>query len=165
IYEVELVIGLLIVVAALVTLAGRFNLPYPALLVAGGLVLGLIPGLPRIALEPDLVFLIFLPPLLYRNAVTTSWRDFRADIHKISLLAFGLVLATTLAVGVVAHVVIPGLPWSVAFVLGAIVAPTDAVAASVMADGATLPRRLLAILEGESLVNDASALVAYRFAV
>jgi monovalent cation/hydrogen antiporter len=165
IHEVELVIGLLIVVAALVTLAGRFNLPYPALLVVGGLVLGLVPGLPRIALEPDLVFLIFLPPLLYRNAVTTSWRDFRADIHKISLLAFGLVLATTLAVGVVAHAVVPGLPWSVAFVLGAIVAPTDAVAASVMADGATLPRRLLSILEGESLVNDATALVAYRFAV
>jgi CPA1 family monovalent cation:H+ antiporter len=165
IHEVELVIGLLIAVAGIVTLARRFDLPYPVLLVVGGLVLGLVPGLPHIALEPDLVFLIFLPPLLYRDAITTSWRDFRADIQKISFLAFGLVLVSTLGVGVVAHAVVPALPWSVAFVLGAIVAPTDAVAATVMADGATLPRRLRAILEGESLVNDATALVAYRFAV
>jgi CPA1 family monovalent cation:H+ antiporter len=165
IHQVELVLGLLMVVAALVTLSSRFNLPYPILLVVGGLLLGFIPGLPRIQLAPDLIFLIFLPPLLYRDALTTSWRDFRADIRKISLLAVGLVLATTLGVGIVAHAVVPHLPWSVAFVLGAIVAPTDAVAASAVADGMSLPPRLLAILEGESLVNDATALVAYRFAV
>lgn len=164
-HEVELVLGLLVAVAALVTLASRFNLPYPILLVVGGLVLGFIPGLPHVTLAPDLVFLIFLPPLLYRDAITTSWRDFRADIRKISLLAFGLVLATTLVVGIVAHAVVPDLPWSVAFILGAIVAPTDAVAASAVADGLNLPPRLLAILQGESLVNDATALVAYRFAV
>lgn len=165
IHEVELVLGLLVAVAALVTLASRFNLPYPILLVAGGLVLGFIPGLPRVALEPDLIFLLFLPPLLYRDALTTSWRDFRDDLHKIFLLAFGLVLATTLAVGVVAHAVVPGLPWAVAFVLGAIVSPTDTLAAAVMAERLNLPPRLLAILDGESLVNDASALVTYRFAV
>lgn len=165
IHDVEVVLGLLVVVAALVTLAGRINLPYPLLLVVGGLILGFVPGLPRVALEPDLVFLIFLPPLLYRDAITTSWRDFRADLGKISFLAFGLVLATTLAIGAVAHAVVPGLPWAVAFVLGAIVAPTDAVAASAVADRLPLPPRLLAILEGESLVNDATALVAYRFAV
>lgn len=158
-------LGLLVVVAALVTLASRFDLPYPILLVVGGLALGLMPGLPRVTLEPDLVFLIFLPPLLYRDALTTSWRDFRADIGKISLLAFGLVLATTLIVGVVAHAVIPGLPWAVAFVLGAIVAPTDTVAATALADRLNLSPRIVAILEGESLINDATALVAYRFAV
>src|SRR5690349_1942592 len=101
--EVEAVLGLLVAVAALVTLAGRTSLPFPLLLVVGGLILGLIPGLPRVALEPDIVFLIFLPPLLYRDAITKSWRDFRADLRKISFLAFGLVLATTLAVGAVAH--------------------------------------------------------------
>src|SRR5947209_72110 len=147
IQEVELVLGLLIAVAALVTLAGRFDLPYPILLVVGGLFLGFIPGLPRVTLEPDLVFLLFLPPRLYRDAITTSWRDFRADIGKISFLAFGLVLATTLVVGIVAHAMIPGLPWAVAFVLGAIVSPTDAVAASAIADGLSLPRRMLAILQ------------------
>src|ERR1051326_78648 len=124
--EVKLVLGLLVAVAALVTLASRFGLPYPILLVVGGLTLGLVPGLPRVELEPDLVFLLFLPPLLYRDAITTSWRAFRADLYKILVLAFGLLLATTLAVGLVAHAVVPGLPWSVAFVLGAIVAPTDA---------------------------------------
>ncbi len=165
IHEVELVLGLLMAVAALVTLATRLDLPYPMLLVVGGLALGFVPGLPRVALEPDLVFLIFLPPLLYRDAITTSWRDFRADLRKILLLAFGLVLATTLVVGVVAHAVVPGLPWAVAFVLGAVVAPTDAVATAAVADRLSLPPRLLAILAGESLVNDATALVAYRFAV
>jgi CPA1 family monovalent cation:H+ antiporter len=160
-----LVLGLLVAVAALVTLATRFGLPYPILLVIGGLALGFMPGLPRVSLEPDLIFLIFLPPLLYRDAISTSWRDFRAVLGKILLLAFGLVLATTLVVGVVAHAVVPGLPWSVAFVLGAIVAPTDALAASAVADRLNLPARILTILEGESLVNDATALVAYRFAV
>jgi len=105
------VLGLLMAVAALVTLvtlASGINLVYLILLVLGGLVLGFIPGLPRVALEPDLVFLIFLPPLLYSDAITTSWRDFRANIRDICLLAFGLVLATTLVVGVVARAVIPG---------------------------------------------------------
>jgi CPA1 family monovalent cation:H+ antiporter len=165
IYDVELVLGLLVAVGALVTIATRFGLPYPILLVVGGLALGFVPGLPRVQLEPDLVFLIFLPPLLYRDAISTSWRDFRADLRKILLLAFGLVLATTLVVGIVAHAVVPGLPWSVAFVLGAIVAPTDAVAASAVAGRLNLPARILATLGGESLVNDATALIAYRFAV
>jgi len=127
--EVEVVLGLLVAVAALVTLAGRINLPYPLLLVVGGLILGFVPGLPRVALEPDLIFLIFLPPLLYRDAITTSWRDFRANLRPISLLVFGLVLATTGAVAAVAHWLIPGLAWATAFVLGAVIELIDAVIA------------------------------------
>src|SRR5262245_11991231 len=116
-------------------------------------------------MEPDLVLLLFLPPLLYGDAWATSWRDFRANLRPILLLAVGLVFATTLAVGVVAHAALPGLPWAVAFTLGAILSPTDAVASVAIAERLGLPQRLLTLIEGESLVNDASAPVGYRFAL
>jgi len=158
---------LLAVVAALATLAARIKIPYPILLVLGGLVLGFVPGLPRIELEPDVVFLLFLPPLLYVSALFTSWRDFRANLRPISLLAVGLVLMTTCVVAVVTHWALD-LPWAAAFALGAIVSPTDAtdaIAATAVAQRLGVPRRIVTILEGESLVNDATGIVAYRIAV
>ncbi len=160
-----LILGLLVAMVVLAIMAPRLRIPYPILLVLGGLLIGFVPGLPRFTSNPDIVFLLFLPPLLYSSAWMTSWRDFRANLGPISLLALGLVLLTTLVVAVVAHGLIPGLPWAVAFVLGAIVSPTDAVAATAIAQRLGIPQRLVTILEGESLVNDATGLVAYRFAV
>ena len=160
-----LILGLLVAMVFLCTMAPRLGIPYPVVLVLGGLLLGFVPGLPRFTLDPDVVFLLFLPPLLYSSALLTSWRDFHANLRPISLLALGLVLMTTVVVAVVAHVLIPDLPWVVAFVLGAIVSPTDAVAATSIAQRLGIPRRIVIILEGESLVNDATGLVAYRFAV
>ncbi len=160
-----LVLGLLVAVVALAIIAPRLHIPYSILLVLGGLLLGFVPGLPRFTLDPDVVFLLLLPPLLYSSAWQTSWRDFHANLRPISLLALGMVLLTTIVVAVVAHVLIPGLPWAVAFVLGAIVSPTDAVAATAIAQRLGIPQRIVTILEGESLVNDATGLVAYRFAV
>src|SRR5215213_5084847 len=162
--EIETIFVLLAAVAALATLASRIGVPYPILLVLGGLVLGFVPGLPRIELQPNVVFLLFLPPLLYISAIFTSWRDFRRHLPKISLLAVGLVLVTVCAVAVVAHWAV-GLPWGAAFVLGAIVSPTDAVAATAIAERLGIPRRIVTILEGESLINDATGIVAYRVAV
>src|SRR5215468_6679188 len=162
--KAEIICTLLIVVAALAVLAKKLALPYPVLLVIGGLALGFVPGLPAVQLDPDMVFLFLLPPLVYPAAVFTSWRDFRADLNPILLLAIGLVLFTTAFVAVVAHA-LAGLPWPAAFVLGAIISPTDAVAATAITDRLRVPRRIVTILEGESLVNDATALVAYRFAV
>lgn len=159
------VLSLLVAVVILAVLAPRLHVPYAILLVLGGLLLGFVPGLPRFTLDPDLVFLLFLPPLLYSSAWLTSWRDFRANLRPISLLAIGLVLMTTVVVAVVAHLLIPGLPWAVAFVLGAIVSPTDAVAATAIARRLGIPHRIVTIIEGESLVNDATGLVTYRFAV
>jgi monovalent cation/hydrogen antiporter len=156
---------LLIAGVALLCVAPLVRIPYPILLVLGGLGLALVPGAPQIELNPDLVLLLFLPPLLYADAWEMSWRDFRANKRAIAQLSVGLVFATVLVVGWVAHALIPGMPWAVAFALGAIVSPTDAVAATAIAKQVGLPRKLVAILEGESLVNDASALVAYRFAV
>src|SRR6266481_4655279 len=164
-YRIDIVLGLLMAVAALALLARKISVPYPILLVVGGLGLGLIPGLPRVRLEPELVFLFFLPPLLYPAALFTSWRDFHANLRPISLLAVGLVLFTTVAVGFLAHYFIPELPLAAAFALGAIVSPPDAIAAMAIAEQIRMPRRILTILEGESLVNDATALVAFRFAV
>lgn len=162
--QAEVTCTLLIVVAALAILARKVALPYPVLLVIGGLALGFVPGLPRVQLEPDMVFLFLLPPLLYPAAVSTSWRDFRGNLIPILLLAIGLVLLTTVAVAVVAHA-LTGLPWAAAFVLGAIISPPDAVAATAITSRLRVPRRIVTVLEGESLVNDATALVAYRFAV
>jgi len=162
--QIEIVIGLLVVVAVLATLAARLRVPYPILLVLGGSLLGFVPGLPQVKLDPELVFLLFLPPLLYVSALFTSWRDFRTNIRAISLLAVGLVLMTTFVVAAVAHAV-AGLPWAAAFVLGAIVSPTDAIAATTVAQRLGVPRRIVTVLEGESLVNDATGIVAYRVAV
>jgi monovalent cation/hydrogen antiporter len=162
--QIEIILGLLLAVAALATLATRLKIPYPILLVLGGSALGFVPGLPPVMLDPELVFLLFLPPLLYVSAIFTSWRDFRANIRAISLLAVGLVLMTTFVVGAVVHTV-TGIPWAAAFVLGAIVSPTDAIAATAVAQRLGVPRRIVTILEGESLVNDATGIVAYRVAV
>jgi Na+/H+ antiporter len=160
----EIFVGLLLTVAVLALLARKLGIPYPILFVVGGLLLGLIPKLPRVRLDPELVFLFFLPPLLFPAALFTSWRDFRANLRPISLLAVGLVLFTTAAVGYLAHYFM-GLPLAAGFVLGAIISPPDAIAATAIAEHLKVPRRIVTILEGESLVNDATALVAYRFAV
>jgi monovalent cation/hydrogen antiporter len=162
---VELLLVLLFAVALLAYLAGRIHLPYPIVLVLGGLALGFVPGLPSIDLQPDLIFLLFLPVLLYADAWSTSWRDFRFNLRPIGLLAIGLVITTTLVVAVVAHAVLPDFSWAAAFVLGAIVSPTDVVAATAIAQRLGAPQRLVTIAEGESLVNDASGLVLYRFAL
>jgi len=164
-HEIEIILGLLLVVAALAVVAQRLAVPYPILLVIGGLVLGFIPGLPHVELNPELVFVLFLPPLLNSAAWYTSWRDFRFNLRPILLLAIGLVLATTFAVAAVAHLAIDGVTWATGFVLGAIVSPPDAVAATAITQRLNVPRRVVTVLEGESLINDATGLVAYRFAV
>jgi monovalent cation/hydrogen antiporter len=160
-----LLLVLMVAVGGLGVLAGLVRVPYPILLVLGGLVLGFLPGVPPAELPPELVLVLFLPPLLYQAAFFSSPRDLRADTRAITLLAVGLVLATMSAVAAVAHTLVGGLPWAAAFTLGAIVAPTDPLAATAIARRLGVPRRLVAVLEGESLVNDASALVAYRLAV
>ena len=160
----EVICTLLIVVAALAIVAKKVALPYPVLLVIGGLALGFVPGLPAVQLRPEIVFLFLLPPLLFPAAAFTSWRDFRANLRPILFLAIGLVLLTTAFVAMVAHT-LTGLPWPAAFVLGAIISPPDAVAATAITSRLRVPRRIVTILDGESLVNDATALVAYRFAI
>ncbi len=160
----EIFVGLLLAVAVLALVARKLTIPYPILFVVGGLLLGLIPKLPKVRLDPELVFLFVLPPLLYPAALFTSWRDFRANLRPIALLAIGLVLFTTVSVAYLAHYFMD-LPLAAGFVLGAIISPPDAIAATAIADRLKVPRRIVTILEGESLVNDATALVAYRFAV
>src|SRR5712671_355293 len=160
----EIFVGLLLAVAVLALVARKLTIPYPILFVIGGLLLGLIPKLPKVRLDPDLVFLFVLPPLLFPAALFTSWRDFRANLRAISLLAIGLVLFTTVAVAFLAHYFM-NLPLAAGFVLGAIISPPDAIAATAIAERLKVPRRIVTILEGESLVNDATALVAYRFAI
>src|SRR6266542_1228051 len=160
-----LLLALVVAVAGLSVLAGSVGVPYPILLVLGGLVLGFVPGVPPVELPPELVLVLFLPPLLYWAGFFSSPRDLKADLRTISLLAVGLVLATMGAVAVTAHALVGGLPWAAAFTLGAIVSPTDALAATATARRLGVPRRLVTLIEGESLVNDATALVAYRIAV
>ena len=165
--EVEIIlVALLVSVAVLSAAARAINVPYPIVLVIGGAILGVAPiGLPEAQLDPDLVLVIFLPPLLYSSAFFANLRDLRADLRPISLLSIGLVLATVVVVAWVAHGLIDGLTWPAAFALGAIVGPTDPVAATAIAGRLGVPRRVVSILEGESLINDATALVAYRIAV
>lgn len=164
-HQLEIIILLLAVVLALTTIAQKISIPYPIFLVLGGLVLGLVPGLPTVTLHPDLVFLVFLPPILWAAAYFTSLREFRRNLRPISLLAVGLVLATTAGVAVVARALLPGIGWAEAIALGAIVSPPDAVSATAIGKRLRIPRRVVTILEGESLVNDATALVLYRAAV
>jgi Na+/H+ antiporter len=161
---ISLLFGLLVAIIILATLATRLRIPYAILLVLGGLFLGFVPGLPSITLNPELILVLFLPPLIYSSAWLTSWRAFRANLRPILQLALGLVLVTTIVIAIVAHA-IAGLSWPVAFVLGAVVSPTDAVAASATARLLGLPRRIVTVIEGESMVNDATGLVVYRFAV
>lgn len=162
---VELVVALLLCAVALAWLAGRWKVPYPIVLTLGGIALSLIPHLPKLPLDPNLVLVIFLPPILYPAAFMTSWRDFSRAIGPISLLAIGLVIVTTLIVGVALKWLVPDIPWAAAFAFGAIISPPDAVAATAILGTMKLSRRTVTILEGESLVNDATGLVLYKFAV
>lgn len=164
-HETELLIlGLCVAIPVLSVIARVFDVPYPIVLVLGALPLGYLPGVPEVELDPDLVLVIFLPPLLYVAAFFADLRALRADARALSLTSIGLVLVTTCAVAVIGHELI-GLTWAVAFALGAIVSPTDPLAATAIARQLGAPRRLVNLIEGESLVNDSSALIAYRFAV
>jgi Na+/H+ antiporter len=163
--DLQIILAALFISAALLnSIANWLNVPYPIPLVLGGLVIGLIPGMPDIHLEPDLVLLVFLPPLLYQSAFFYDLRSLRDDARVIALNSIGLTLATAAVVGVVAHEVMD-LPWAVSFALGAIVSPTDPAAATAIMRRVGAPRRLVNILEGESLINDAAALVTFKVAV
>jgi monovalent cation/hydrogen antiporter len=161
--KIEVLIALMAVGGAIAVLARRLQLPPAILLVLTGVVLALIPGLPRLSIAPEFVLLLVLPPIIYSSAVAMSWKEFRFNLRPISLLAVGGVVFTTLAAAAAVHWLL-GLGWPVAFVLGAIVSPPDAVAPLSIARGMQLPRRILVILEGEGLANDATALILYRFA-
>lgn len=163
--DIGLVVLLLAIVIVLTGISRRLALSTPIVMVIGGLLLSFVPQVPSVALSPDLVFLGFLPPLLFAGGYFTSLREFKASLRAIILLAFGLVLFTASTVALVAHALIPALGWAGAFALGGIVAPPDAVAATAIFQRLGVPRRIVTILEGESLVNDATALVIYRFAV
>ncbi|MEN2399041.1 Na+/H+ antiporter [Flavobacterium sp. MC2016-06] len=163
--NITVIIMLLFGVAFLSLVSKKYNFPIPIVLVLCGVVISIIPGLPVIALNPEVVFIIFLPPLLYHAAWYTSWSEFKQTIRPITLAAVGLVFFTTFAVAVVVHALIDDVSWPLAFLLGAIVSPPDAVSATSITKGLGLHPRLIAILEGESLVNDASGLVAYKYAL
>ena len=162
---IEVVLGLLVLATVLAGVARRLGVPDPIVLVVAGIIVGLIPGVPHIELEPELVFLLFLPPILYAAGYFTSIRDFRANLRPILLLSVGLVLVTTVVVAAVLKALVPELPWAAALAFGAIVSPPDAVAATAVFRRLGVPRRVVTILEGESLVNDATALVALRTAL
>ena len=163
--QVGILLGLLVAAIPLVALAKRVNVSYPIVLVLGGLLLGFIPGLPNVQLDPNIVLLLFLPPLLYWEAITAPTDIMLENAGQIGVLAFGLVIVTTVVVAVVAHMIIPAMPWGAAFVLGAIVSPTDELAAVPVLEHFRLPRHVIAIIEGESLLNDATALVIYATAI
>ncbi len=162
---VILAIAFAALVVALTALARRLPVPTPILQVMAGIAIGFVPGMELPPLDPEIVFFVFLPPILWAAAYSTSRREFKANIRPIGLLAVGLVLATTAAIAIVARWLVPELPWAVAVALGAIISPPDAVAAAAIVSRLPVPRRVVVILEGESLVNDASALVLYRTAV
>ncbi|MFT3679699.1 MAG: Na+/H+ antiporter [Ferruginibacter sp.] len=163
--NVTVIILLLFGIAFIGILSNKYRFPFPIALVLCGVCISIIPGLPVIALDPEIVFIIFLPPLLYGAAWNTSWHDFKANLRPISLAAIGLVIFTTVLVAIAAHWLIKGLDWPTAFLIGAIVSPPDAVAATSVTKGLGLHPRIITILEGESLVNDASGLVAYKYAL
>jgi monovalent cation/hydrogen antiporter len=158
-------IGLILVVSLLVMLGQYLRISYPIFLVIGGLLISFIPGLPPIKIDPELIFLIFLPPLLYEAAWNTSWKDFWRWRRIISVFAFGLVIVTSCTVALVSNAMIPDFTLSLGFLLGGIISPPDAVAATSVLRGIKIPKRVLVILEGESLVNDASSLIVFRFAL
>lgn len=164
-HQSSLIFVLLTSIVVVAVVAKRFELPYPIAFVIGGSALAFVPNTPAFNLDPDWIFLIFLPPLLYSGGWLTDWKTFKENARPIGLLAIGLVIVTTGAVAVVAHALVPDLPWASAFVLGAVISPPDAVAAGAVFERFTVPRRIVAILDGEGLVNDATALVIYRFAI
>ena len=161
----QVILFLMLFAVALGWVARHFKFPYPIALVIGGGALGFFPRLPQPQFDPQFTLVLVLPPILYQAALLTSWREFKANIRPIGLLAIGLVLATTLTVGATLKLLIPDIPWAAAFVLGAIVSPPDAVAATTILSRLNIPRQVVTVLEGESLVNDASGLVIYKFAV
>lgn len=161
----KLVLLSLIAIIVLELAAKRLRLPPAAALLVGGAAMAFVPGLPPVTLDPDLVLVVFLPPLLMDGAYFFVWDDFKRNLSGILLLAVGAVAFTTFAVGYITHLVVPGLPWAACFALGAIVSPPDAVAAKAVLARVALPRRLMALLEGESLLNDAAGLVLFRFAI
>jgi Na+/H+ antiporter len=163
--DIEFLLLLLLAAMLLVRVAELVRVPYPVMLVVGGLAIGLIPGLPEVELEPDVVFLIFLPPLLHAAGWYSSPKELWAEVRPLAVLAVGLVLATMAAVAVVAHEIVPGLSWQAAFVLGAIVGPTDPVSAQATFSRLGAPARMRLLVEGESMINDATALVAFRVAL
>jgi CPA1 family monovalent cation:H+ antiporter len=164
IHEAQIVVILLLIfIVGFGSLAQRLKIAYPIVLVLGGLLVSVIPGLPRISLNPDFVFLAILPPLLFSSATQTSWEEFKYNLVSITSLAFGLVIFTVLGVSLAAHMLIPDFDWRVGLVLGAAVAPTDAIAATSIAQRLGLLKRIVDLLEGESLVNDASGLLALQF--
>src|SRR5438874_7414517 len=164
IHAVQIVILLLLLfIVAFGALARKLKTPYPIVLVVGGLLLSFVPGIPKITLNPDVVFFIILPPLLYSAAWLTSWREFSYHLVSICLLAFGLVTFTVVGVTQAGRWFLPGFDWRMGLVLGAVVAPTDAIAATSIARRVGLPKRIVDILEGESLINDATALLALEF--
>jgi CPA1 family monovalent cation:H+ antiporter len=164
--EIEVVfLFLLLFIIVFGLLAEKLRTPYPIVMVAGGLLLGFVPGIPRVILNPDLVFLVVLPPLLYAAAWTTSWRDFSHNFVSIFLLAFGLVGFTVASVALLAPIVFDGFDWRLGVVLGAVVAPTDAIAATAIARRVGLPSRISDTIEGESLINDATGLLALQFGI
>jgi Na+/H+ antiporter len=162
---IALILLLFAATAGLRLLADRLSIPLPTLLVLGGLLVAFVPGLPRLTLAPDAIFLIFIPPLLFWAALTTSLRDLKRNLRSITLLAICLVLVTMVVVASVTHALLPAMPWAVCFVLGAIVSPPDAVAVTASTRRLSLPRTTLVVLEGESLMSDATALVAYQIAL
>ncbi|MBL0737350.1 Na+/H+ antiporter [Flavobacterium sp. GN10] len=161
----SIIIFILAIVIGLSAFADKLKIPYPILLVIVGVEIGFIPTMAEIEINPEIIFLLFLPPLLYDASFNISSRDFKTNIHTITTLAIWLVFLTTIAIAVVAYYLIPEMTWPLAFVLGAILSATDAVAAINITKGLKISHKTITILEGESLINDASALVAYRFAV
>ena len=160
-----LIAGLLVAIAGLSALARRMSLPYPIVLVVGGALFGFIPGVPAVNLNPDVVLVVFLPPLVYGAAFFANLADIRANLRGVTLSSVGLVLVTATAVAVVAHAVVPGLSWAAAFVLGAVVSPTDPLAGATIMRRLDFTRLLVSTIEAEGLFNDATALVAYKVAV
>jgi len=161
----SIVIFIMAIMIGLSAVADKIRIPYPILLIIAGMAVGFIPGLPEIEINPEVIFLIFLPPMLYDAAFNISFKEFKININTIGALSISLVFMTVVGIAVVAHYCIPGMTWPLSFVLGAILSATDAVAAMSVTKGLGLSHKTLTILEGESLINDASALVAYRFAV
>ncbi|SDL17181.1 cation:proton antiporter [Siphonobacter aquaeclarae] len=161
----SIVLFILTIMIGLSAVAEKIRLPYPVLLITAGIAIGFVPELPHIELDPEIIFLLFLPPLLYDAAFTISFKELKTHLHTVSTLAIGLVFLSAAGIAVLAHYLIPGMTWPLSFVLGAILSATDAVSAMSVTKGLGLSHKTSTILEGESLVNDASALVAYRFAV
>jgi monovalent cation/hydrogen antiporter len=162
---VTAIIVVFVAIIVLVTIANRINVAYPIVLVLGGIAIGYIPGVPSIPFPPELVLVVFLPPLLYWESVTAPTSEFRAGAVWIFQMAFGLVIVTTVVVAAVAHAIVPGMGWGVAFVLGAIISSTDEVAFAAIADQLNVPRHIIGTVEGESLVNDATSLILYAIGI